>query len=68
MTLQLAERRLERSPEEARDALVRVNAELSEALKELRELARGLCPAVLSDHGLQAALGALAARAPLPWS
>ncbi len=66
MTLQLAERRLERDPEAARDALARANAELSEALEELRELARGLHPAVLTDHGLQAALGALAARAPLP--
>ena len=42
------------------------DAELSEALEELRELARGLHPAVLTAHGLQAALGALAARAPLP--
>ena len=66
MTLRLAERRLERDPEAARDALARANAELSEALEELRELARGLHPAVLTDHGLEAALGALAARAPLP--
>ena len=66
ITLRLAERQLERDPEAARDALARANAELSEALEELRELARGLHPAVLTDHGLQAALGALAARAPLP--
>ena len=66
VTLRLAERRLERDPEAARDALARANAELSEALDELRELARGLHPAVLTDHGLQAALEALAARAPLP--
>jgi signal transduction histidine kinase len=66
MTLQLAERQLGRDPESARAALVRANAELSAALEELRELARGLHPAVLTDHGLQAALAALAARAPLP--
>jgi signal transduction histidine kinase len=66
MTLRLAERRLERDPDAARDALARASAELSEALEELRELARGLHPAVLTDHGLHAALGALAARAPLP--
>jgi len=66
MTLRLAERQLERDPESARDALAHANAELSEALDELRELARGLHPAVLADHGLQAALGALATRAPLP--
>jgi signal transduction histidine kinase len=66
MTLRLAQRHLERDPATAREALARANTELSEALKELRELARGLHPAVLTDHGLQAALGALAARAPLP--
>ena len=66
VTLRLAERRLERDPEAARAALARASAELSEALDELRELARGLHPAVLTDHGLQAALRALADRAPLP--
>ena len=36
------------------------------ALAELRELARGIHPAVLSDRGLPAALTALAGRAPFP--
>jgi signal transduction histidine kinase len=40
--------------------------ELLAALKELRELARGIHPAVLTDHGLGAALEALAARSTLP--
>jgi signal transduction histidine kinase len=40
--------------------------ELQTALDELRELARGIHPAVLSERGLQPALEALAARAPLP--
>jgi signal transduction histidine kinase len=40
--------------------------ELAAALSELRELARGIHPGVLSDHGLQPALSALADRAPLP--
>jgi signal transduction histidine kinase len=66
VTLRLAERQLERDSAVARDALTRASAELAEALEELRELARGLHPAVLSDHGLEAALRALAARAPLP--
>ena len=39
--------------------------ELMLALEELRELARGLHPAVLSDHGLSAAVEAVAERAPL---
>lgn len=41
-------------------------AELQQALDELRELARGIHPAVLSDLGLPAAIGGLAGRAPLP--
>ena len=40
--------------------------ELRHALEELRELARGIHPAVLSDRGLQAAVEALAVRSPLP--
>ena len=37
-----------------------------EALGELRELARGIHPAILTDQGLQPALEALAARTPIP--
>jgi signal transduction histidine kinase len=66
LTLRLAERQLQRDPEAARESLVRASAELADALQELRELARGLHPAVLTDHGLEAALSALTARAPLP--
>ncbi len=40
--------------------------ELAESLKELRDLARGIHPAVLSEHGLEPAVRALAARAPIP--
>jgi signal transduction histidine kinase len=42
------------------------SAELQAALDELRELARGIHPAVLSRRGLAQALEALARRAPLP--
>jgi PAS domain S-box-containing protein len=40
--------------------------ELMQALEELRELARGIHPAVLSDQGLRAALSALTGRSPVP--
>jgi signal transduction histidine kinase len=40
--------------------------ELAQALTELRELARGIHPAILTDRGLPAALDALAGRAPTP--
>jgi signal transduction histidine kinase len=51
---------------EAERLLAQAGEELSQALEELRELARGIHPAVLSDRGLHAALEALAARSPLP--
>jgi signal transduction histidine kinase len=44
------------------------SAELQESLDELRELARGIHPAILTDRGLEAALRALADRAPVPIS
>jgi len=40
--------------------------ELGDALRELRDLAHGIHPAVLTDRGLGAALGSVAARASLP--
>jgi signal transduction histidine kinase len=40
--------------------------ELAAATTELRELARGIHPGVLSDRGLTAALGGLAERSPVP--
>jgi signal transduction histidine kinase len=46
--------------------LDRSREELDLALSELRELARGIHPAVLADRGLSAAVGALADRASLP--
>jgi signal transduction histidine kinase len=41
-------------------------AELDAALEELRELARGIHPSVLTDRGLEAALSAVAGRSPVP--
>jgi signal transduction histidine kinase len=51
---------------EAERELEAARRELDHALDELRELARGIHPSVLSDRGLDAALEALAHRAPLP--
>jgi hypothetical protein len=51
---------------EAARLLDRSRQELDEALKEIRELARGIHPTVLSERGLGAAVEALAHRAPLP--
>jgi signal transduction histidine kinase len=62
----LAQARIHDSPAEAERLLEASREELSQALEELRELARGIHPAVLTDRGLEAALESLAARAPLP--
>jgi signal transduction histidine kinase len=51
---------------EAVSELEAARVELERALAELRELARGIHPSVLSDRGLGAALEGLAGRAPLP--
>ncbi|MGE5275135.1 MAG: PAS domain S-box protein [Verrucomicrobiota bacterium] len=66
LALRLAQSRLRDDPEAAEQLLAGASEELTQALAELRELARGIHPAVLTDRGLPAALEALAARAPLP--
>jgi signal transduction histidine kinase len=52
--------------EEARLAIATAHEEAKAALAELRDLIRGLHPAVLEDRGLDAALSGVAARMPLP--
>jgi signal transduction histidine kinase len=61
-----ARRRVSVDPEETAALLDRALVELKTSLAELRELARGIHPAVLTDHGLEPALHALASRAPVP--
>jgi signal transduction histidine kinase len=56
---------LESQPE-ARELLEQAQNVLTDSLDELRELARGIHPAVLTDHGLAVALDALAERTALP--
>ena len=65
LTLRTARRRAEGDPELA-DLLDAAQEELQTSLRELRELARGIHPAVLSQRGLAPALDGLAARAPVP--
>jgi signal transduction histidine kinase len=66
MTLRLARDKLDPEPETAAELLDEAMAELGAATAELRELARGIHPVVLSDRGLAAALGGLAERSPVP--
>jgi PAS domain S-box-containing protein len=64
--LRLVEGRLGSDPELARQELVDARDQLGRALDELRELARGIHPAILTDGGLAPALSALATRAAVP--
>ena len=65
LQLRMARSRLPTDPAQAEELLASAGEELSQSLEELRELARGIHPAVL-NHGLRAALESLAARAAVP--
>jgi signal transduction histidine kinase len=66
LNMRLARDKLRDEPEAAEQLLEGAGHELDAALEELRELARGIHPAVLSDRGLDTALEALVHRTPLP--
>ncbi|NUR57633.1 MAG: sensor histidine kinase [Catenulispora sp.] len=70
MDLGRAKSKLKSGSQEDSEAAAQLVAEAHEgvklALSELRDLARGIHPAVLTDRGLDAALSALAGRSPIP--
>jgi signal transduction histidine kinase len=66
LDLRAVEAHLTNDPDAARRKLASAREELALALEELRDLARGMHPAVLRHRGLGPALNALAARAPEP--
>jgi signal transduction histidine kinase len=66
MNLGLAEQQLSKDPEKAQEHLAEARAAAAAALQELRDLARGIHPPILSDRGLDAAIRALATHAGVP--
>ena len=66
LQLRLVEAKLDSDPAAARELLSEAHGRLEQALEELRELARGIHPAILTERGLAPALEALVARAPVP--
>jgi len=60
------ERLADSGDERARELVEQVHEGLKEAIAELRDLVRGIHPAVLTDRGLDAAVSGLAARSPIP--
>jgi PAS domain S-box-containing protein len=66
LDVRMARARVDADPESAGPFLERLGTELHQASAELRELARGIHPAVLTERGLAPAIEALASRAPVP--
>jgi signal transduction histidine kinase len=66
LNLKFADASFESDPDAARELVRDAVGELTEATAELRELARGIHPAVLTERGLDAAVAALAGRATVP--
>jgi signal transduction histidine kinase len=68
MSLGMAEQKLQTDPEAVQQLLAEARLGATEALEELRVLARGIHPPILTDRGLGPAVAALTARSPLPSS
>jgi signal transduction histidine kinase len=66
MTLGLARTAIRTDPDRAEALVGEAHAEAKAVMTDLRQLARGIHPAVLTDRGLDAALSALAARSRIP--
>jgi signal transduction histidine kinase len=66
MNLGMAREQLSGMDGPAKEVIERAHDEAKQALTELRELVRGLHPAVLDHRGLDAALSGIAARSPVP--
>ena len=66
MDLGRAKEKMDTDPERAKELVTDAHEEAKLAITEVRDLARGIHPAVLTDRGLDAALSALAARATVP--
>jgi signal transduction histidine kinase len=66
MDLGMARERLDRDPAGAQQLVDHAHAAAKEAITEMRQVARGIHPPVLTDRGLDAALSALAAGSPVP--
>ncbi len=61
-----AKEKIDIDPEEGKRMLADAHEEAKSALKEIRDLVRGIHPVILEDRGLDAALSAVVARSPVP--
>ena len=65
MSLGMAEQHVDTDPEKVRELIAEARLGATEALAELRDLARGIHPPILTDRGLEAAVRALLVRSPI---
>lgn len=68
LDLGMAENHVGANPERARELIVSAREKVQASIGELRQLGRGLHPAILEDRGIDAALSAVVAKAPIPIS
>ncbi|WP_409466584.1 sensor histidine kinase [Amycolatopsis sp. GA6-003] len=66
MSLGRAKSKFDNDPNAVRELIDEAHSDAKLAVSELRDLARGIYPAVLGDRGLDAALSAQAAKSPIP--
>lgn len=66
MSLGAARERLDTEPDEGRKLVAEAHEEAKAALRDIRDLVRGIHPVILEDRGLDAALSAVVARSPVP--
>ena len=68
LDLGMAENQVERDPDAAKELIASARQKVQGSIGELRQLGRGLHPAILEDRGIDAALSAIVGRAPIPVS
>lgn len=68
LDLGMAEQQLDENPDVARELLVSAREKVQGSIGDLRQIGRGLHPAILGDRGLDAALSAVVGGAPIPIS
>ncbi len=68
LDLGMAANQIDRDPEAAKELIVSARQKVQGSIGELRQLGRGLHPAILEDRGIDAALSAIVGGSPIPIS
>jgi signal transduction histidine kinase len=68
LDLGMAEHQLDNDPERARELIVSARHKVQGSIAEMRQIGRGLLPAILEDRGIDAALSAIVSSSPIPIS